>query len=189
VTSRFRVVGFSGSLRAGSSNAGLVHLAARIAAERGVTIDVVGDLDRLPFYNPDLESDLPAAATAWREAVEQADALVIGLPEYNFGPTGLAKNAIDWLTRPLGTHALRGKVVALLTSGGKGGGTRVQTSLGEIIGLLGNTVVDEPAITLAYGSKRIDGDGATDDQEIVDLVTRKVDNVIAALEAAAALAS
>jgi chromate reductase, NAD(P)H dehydrogenase (quinone) len=149
VTSTFRAVGFSGSLRAGSSNTGLVRLAASIGATRGLDVDVVDGLDRLPFYNPDLEPDLPEVALWWRTIVEEADALVIGLPEYNFGPTGLAKNALDWLTRPLGTHSLRGKVVALLTSGGKGGGTRVQQSLGEIITLLGNTVVDEPAIRLA----------------------------------------
>lgn len=179
----FRAIAFSGSLRAGSSNTGLVHLAARLApAELHVeVIDWVGDL---PYYNPDLEESLPEVAARWRAAVEAADAVIIGMPEYNFGPSGLAKNAIDWLTRPLGTHALRGKAIAMLTSGGKGGGSMVQPAIGGILGLLGNTIVEEPKVNIAMGATRVGADGSTDDAEVEALVGEKLANVVAALQAA-----
>ena len=180
--SSYRAIAFSGSLRAGSSNTGLVRLAARLAPPE-LSVEVVDWVGELPYYNPDLEADLPEVATRWRTAVEGADAVIIGMPEYNFGPTGLAKNAIDWLTRPLGTHSLRGKVVAMLTSGGKGGGSMVQPAIGGILGLLGNTIVDEPKVTIAMGATRIGGDGSTDDDEVVELVTAKLDAVVAALRA------
>lgn len=186
----FRAVAFSGSLRVGSSNTGLLHLARRLAADlppardgRGLVVQLVDGLDRLPFYNPDLEAGLPDVAVDWRRQVSDADAVVIGLPEYNFGAPGLAKNAIDWLTRPLGPHALRGKVIALMTSGGKGGGSRVQVSIAEILGLLGNTIVADPVVTVAHGANRIAGDGATEDAEVIDLVRQKMANVLAALSA------
>ena len=179
----FRAVAFSGSLRAGSSNTGLVHLAARLAPPE-LTVDVIDWVGELPYYNPDLEVAVPEVAARWRAAVEAADAVIIGMPEYNFGPSGLAKNAIDWLTRPLGSHALRGKVVAMLTSGGKGAGTMVQPAIGGIIGLLGNTVVDEPKVNIAQGATRIASDGTTDDAEIVEVVAHKMVNVVAALQAA-----
>lgn len=178
----FRAVAFSGSLRAGSSNTGLVRLAARIAPAE-LSIEVIDWVGELPYYNPDLEESLPEVAVRWRSAVEAADAVLIGMPEYNFGPSGLAKNAIDWLTRPLGTHSLRGKVVAMMTSGGKGAGTMVQPAVGGIIGLLGNTVVAEPGVNIALGSTRIDGDGTTDDAEIIEAVTAKLAAVVAALQA------
>lgn len=178
----YRAIAFSGSLRAGSSNTGLVRLAAKLAPAE-LEVEVIDWVGELPYYNPDLEADLPDVAARWRAAVEGADAVIIGMPEYNFGPTGLAKNAIDWLTRPLGTHSLRGKVIAMLTSGGKGGGTLVQPAIGGILGLLGNTVVDEPKVTLAMGATRITGDGATDDAEIVELVAGKLGAVVAALQA------
>jgi NAD(P)H-dependent FMN reductase len=181
-SSSFRAVAFSGSLRAGSSNTGLVHLAARLAPAE-LSVEVVDWVGQLPYYNPDLEEALPEVAARWRAAVEAADAVIIGMPEYNFGPSGLAKNAIDWLTRPLGTHALRGKVVAMLTSGGKGGGSMVQPGIGGIIGLLGNTVVEDPKVNIAAGGTRLAGDGTTDDAEIIDLVTQKLANVVAALQA------
>ncbi len=178
----YRAIAFSGSLRSGSSNTGLVRLAARLAPPE-LAVEVIDWVGDLPYYNPDLEADLPDVAARWRAAVEGADAVIIGMPEYNFGPTGLAKNAIDWLTRPLGTHSLRGKVIAMLTSGGKGGGTLVQPAIGGILGLLGNTMVDEPKVTIAMGATRINGDGTTDDAEVVELVTAKLAAVVAALGA------
>jgi len=182
----FRAIAFSGSLRRGSSNTGLVHLARRLASSTDLAgrlqVEVAGWLRDLPFYDPDLEADLPPVAARWRAAVTEADALVIGMPEYNFGPTGFAKNAIDWLTRPLGAHALRGKVIAMLTSGGKGGGTRVQAAVGPILTLLGNTVVDEPPVTIALGAERIAADG-TADPAVEALVLDKLRHVLAVLEA------
>jgi hypothetical protein len=59
----------------------------------------------------------------------------------------------------------------------------VQPAIGGIIGLLGNTVVEEPKVNIAAGGTRIAGDGTTDDAEIIDLVTQKLANVVAALQA------
>lgn len=180
VPSRFRAVAFSGSVRAGSSNTGLVRLAQRVAPPE-LTVTLFDDAPALPWYDADLERDLPDVVVRWRAAVAEADALIVGLPEYNFGPSGLAKNTIDWLTRPPAQRALQGKVIAFITSGGKGGGSQVQGPLGTILGLLGNTVVAEPPVQIPMGAERIAADGTTDDAEIVRLVTEKMANVVAFL--------
>jgi NAD(P)H-dependent FMN reductase len=180
VSARHRVLGVSGSLRAGSSNTGLVRLAARLAPDE-LDVHVVDWIDRLPYYNADLEAGAPEVVVQWREAVARADAIVIGLPEYNWGPSGVLKNAIDWATRPFGGHALKDKVIALLTSAGKSGGVHVQESLGPILGLIGNVVVTEPPVQIAMGPSRISADGHTDDPEIVELVAAKMAAVAAAL--------
>ena len=173
----FRAVAFSGSLRIGSTNTALVHLAARVAPAN-LDVEIVDWIDQLPYYNPDLESDLPEVVRRWRQMIAAADAVIIGLPEYNFGASAVAKNAIDWLTRPIPDYALRGKVIAMLTSAGKGGGAQAQLSLGSILGLLGNEVVDAPVVQIARGVTRIPAEGDIDDAEIVDLVTQRMARVV-----------
>lgn len=182
-SANFTAVAFSGSLRTDSSNTGLVHLASRLAPS-GLRVDVVNDVVfALPFYNADLEEDVPPIVQQWRDLVAAADAVVIGMPEYNFLPSAVAKNAIDWATRPYGGQALQGKVIAMLTSAGKGGGANVQDSIGPILGMLGNTVVDEPRVQIVLGMNRIQSDGTTSDPEIEALVVAKLDAVVDALKA------
>jgi NAD(P)H-dependent FMN reductase len=177
----FSGVAFSGSLRADSANLGLVRLAVELAPPE-LHLEVSTLPAALPFYNPDLETALPAVAVEWRTVVAAADVIVIGVPEYNWGPSALARNAVDWATRPFGQSALQGKVVALMTAGGKGGGTRAQDPFGTIIGMLGNTVVSEPAVTIPMGATRINAQGS-DDAEVRELVAARMANVVAALHA------
>jgi chromate reductase, NAD(P)H dehydrogenase (quinone) len=176
----YTAIAISGSLRRNSSNTGLLHLAKRLAPPE-LQLEIVDIIADLPYYNADLEETPPAVVTQWRELVIGADALVIALPEYNYGPSAVAKNAIDWLTRPLGQHALRGKVIALLTSAGKGGGVKVQDAVGPILGLLGNTIVEEPPVQIALGATLIGADGSTEDPDIAAVVTQKMANVVNAL--------
>jgi len=177
----FTAIAFSGSLRADSSNTGLVNMAARLAPD-DLAIKVVNDLVfELPFYNADLEESPPDEVLAWRDALTSADALIIGMPEYNFLPTAVAKNAIDWVSRPFGGQALVSKVIALLTSGGKGGGNRVQEAIGPILGLLGNTVVVDPPVQIVLGMNRIQADGTTTDPDVEAAVLGKLAAVVQAL--------
>lgn len=182
----FKIVAFSGSLRAASSNRGLVHLAIRLLEEQspGATdVELVDWIDQIPYYNEDLETDLPAVVARWRDLVGVADGLVLGMPEYNSGASAVAKNAIDWLTRPFTNAAIKGKVIAMLTSAGKGGGSNVQAGLEPFLAFYGNTVVVEPPVQVALGFQRIAPDGTTDDAEILDAVGGKMTNFVAALRA------
>ena len=104
--------------------------------------------------------------------------MIIGLPEYNFLPSATAKNAVDWVSRPYGKHIMKGKAIALLTSGGKGGGAKTQAALGPILGLLGNTLVDEPSVLIALGADTINVDGTTTDPEIEAKVVAKLAAVL-----------
>ncbi len=179
----YSVVAFGGSMRAASSNRGLVKLAERIAPPE-LRITVTELPSELPFYNDDLESNPPASVRQWRALVEGADALLIGMPEYNFGPSAMAKNAIDWVSRPYGGHTLRNKVIAMITSAGKGGGSKVQDAISPILGILGNTVVTDPLVQIALGGGRIDADGNTEDAEIEAAVAAKLAAMLSALDAA-----
>lgn len=176
------IVAVCGSLRSASSNLGLVRMAVRLAPDdlSVVHFDAIGSL---PFYDEDLEADPPPTVRAWRDVVVAADGLLIAAPEYNFGPTGVLKNAVDWLTRPLGAHALRGKVVSIMSSAGSTGGSHMTEQLSGILALLGNTVVNEPTIQIVKGAGRIAADGTTTDPEIEALVTRRLATIVASFRA------
>lgn len=95
-----RILGISGSLRAGSYNTALLH-AAKTLVDPGVTLDVA-TLHGIPLYDGDLEQreGLPAAVTELKERIVASDGVLLVTPEYNNGVPGVFKNAIDWLSRP-----------------------------------------------------------------------------------------
>ena len=112
--SQTRVAVLVGSLRADSTNRKLAEL-LRDQAPEGVTLELVDGLDRLPFYNEDLDgTDVPANAAALRERVGGADRVLAVTPEYNGTMPAVLNNAIDWLSRPYGAGALVGKPFGVL---------------------------------------------------------------------------
>jgi len=95
-----KLLGISGSLRAGSINTALLR-AAQQAAGSGVQLQIA-TLHGIPVYDGDVEasSGIPAAVTALKEKVAASDGVMLATPEYNGGIPGVLKNAIDWLSRP-----------------------------------------------------------------------------------------
>lgn len=119
------IVGFSGSLRQGSFNSALLRAAAALMPE-GSRLDMKSIAD-IPLYNGDDESahGVPPAVAALKDAIAAADGLLVCTPEYNNSIPGVAKNAIDWLSRPADDipRVFRGKPVALLGASPGGFGT------------------------------------------------------------------
>lgn len=120
-----KIVGISGSLRAGSYNSMLLRAAAALAPA-GTTIEIA-TIEGIPLYNGDVEDKegIPAAVTALREQIVAADGLLIATPEYNNSMPGVLKNAIDWLTRPSAEIArvFAGRPVGLMGATPGPGGT------------------------------------------------------------------
>ncbi|HEY6943372.1 NAD(P)H-dependent oxidoreductase [Dokdonella sp.] len=95
-----RILGISGSLRAGSYNTALLRAAQAVA---GPDIEVdAATLHGIPLYDGDVEQreGLPAAVAQLKERVAASDGVLLVTPEYNSGIPGVFKNAIDWLSRP-----------------------------------------------------------------------------------------
>jgi chromate reductase len=176
------VLAVSGSLRAESSNTGLIRVLERLVGD-DFEVRTDAAIGSLPFYNADLDIDetLPSAVRGWRDAVASCDVLWIAAPEYNFGPTAVLKNAIDWATRPLGQHALRGKIVSIVSSAGSTGGRHMTEQISGILGLLGNTVVSEPAVHIEKGAERISVDGTVTDPTIDEAMIARIAAVRAAI--------
>lgn len=111
-----RIVGLAGSLRRDSFNAALLRQAAA-AATPGSRIDIHA-IQGVPLYDGDLEAGqgIPEAVARLKEAVAQADGLLLATPEYNNGIPGVFKNVIDWMSRPSRDipRVFGGKPVALI---------------------------------------------------------------------------
>ena len=108
-----------GSLRAGSTNRQLAD-AAIAHLPSGVEGTVFARLAEIPHYSEDLDhdDDLPEVARDLREAVADADALLLVTPEYNGSMSSAVKNAVDWASRPRGAAAIAGKPAAVIAATG-----------------------------------------------------------------------
>lgn len=109
-----RVLVLVGSLRADSLNRRIAE-SLRDLAPAGVTVEIAEGLGQVPFYNEDLDGEqVPAAAAALRDRVAAADRVLAVTPEYNGTMPAVLNNAIDWVSRPFGRGALKGKPFAVI---------------------------------------------------------------------------
>ncbi len=138
-----RVLGITGSLRRDSLN----HALMREAAERlpaGAELIEFEHLREIPPYDADLEAEeTPAAVAELRQAMREADAVLVVTPEYNHSIPGVLKNALDWASRPAGQSALTGKPAAVIgASTGMFGAVWAQAETRKVLGALGGRVVE-----------------------------------------------
>lgn len=138
-----KVLGICGSLRAASTNMGLLRF-AREHAPAGVEIKIA-DLSEVPFYNADLKQK-PAAVEALLADIEQADALILACPEYNYSLAPALKNALDWASRETDNRLLNGKPVAIMGAGGGMGTSRAQYHLRQVCVFLNLHPLNKPEV-------------------------------------------
>jgi NAD(P)H-dependent FMN reductase len=114
-----------------------------------VVLDIVEGLDRLPFYNQDLDTDaVPAAAAELRRRVAEADRVLAVTPEYNGTMPAVLNNAIDWLSRPYGAGAMVGKPFAVVgTTPTPYGGKWAHADAARSARIAGAAVVDDATVS------------------------------------------
>jgi FMN reductase len=114
--SAIHIVGFSGNLHRPSKTRSLVEtLGAAVVADRPYRFDLFDVVDAAPSLGSATsrqELSLPSKRVI--DAIEHADALIIGSPVYKGAYTGLFKHVFD-LVDPL---ALTGKPVLITATGG-----------------------------------------------------------------------
>jgi len=151
------LVGLCGSLRAGSMNRKLMLAAA---AAFGPATFTEANLN-LPLYNGDDEDThgIPAAVQTLADQIAAADAVIIASPEYNKAPSGVLKNALDWVSRTKG-NPWKGKPVALMSAAdGRAGGERAQVILRAMLMPFRPNVLPGPEIAVAGSTKEFDENG------------------------------
>lgn len=176
-----RILGFAGSLRAGSYNRALLRAAAEEAPE-GMTIEIF-DLAPIPLYNQDVEDEGdPEPVANFKEAIARSDGVLIATPEYQFGMSGVLKNALDWASRPPRNSVMEGKPVAMMGASPSPVGTaRAHLQLRQTLNYLQADMVIRPEVLVAHAREKFDEEGRFTDEtgrkfmgELLEALARKV---------------
>jgi NAD(P)H-dependent FMN reductase len=165
-----------GTTRDGRLSASVAHATAQILRDRGATTSVIdlGDppipmfrerRSRLDPVDPHVEG--------LGRTLEDADAIIVVTPEYNWGIPGVLKNAADHFHPEFG-----GKPLGIIpVSSGPGGGRAALIQARTLFTVLGALVV--PATCLvAHVQKLIDDAGHLTDEPTLRHLTKVVDDVL-----------
>lgn len=167
---KFVICAIAGSLRADSWNRKLIEGAAALAPD-DVDVRISTLLGEIPMLNEDHVGREAESVLALRAEVEAADALLIATPEYNGGVPGVLKNALDWLSLPLGRSVLERKPVALMgATPGRLGTARSQFELRHTFVFSRSPVLPGPEILLSFAPNHFDEAGRLVDPIVIERV-------------------
>ena len=163
-----KILGIAGSLRGDSHNVRLLRAAAETLPP-GVTLELWDGLRDVPLYDEDVDGEgSPAGVRALREAIADADAVLISTPEYNASIPGVLKNALDWASRPYATNVLRGKPAAVVgASTGLFGAVWAQAETRKVLKTIGAHILEDE-LPLGLADDAWDPDGRLLDPELRD---------------------
>ena len=156
--SEVKILGIPGSLRKGSYNRKLIHVAQKLLPS-GATMEVF-DITGIPPFSEDDEKNVPQKVGEFKTAIRRADAILFATPEYNYSIPGVLKNAIDWASRPYGDSAWLGKPAAIIgASIGRFGSARGQYHLRQVCVFLDMDVINQPEVQVGGASDMFDAQG------------------------------
>lgn len=160
-----RVLLLCGSVREGSSNEAMLRLAEEVAGDAYSTVFYRG-LGTLPHFNPDLDTDpLPAEVAALRNAIADADAVLICTPEYAGTLPGSFKNLLDWT---VGGTEVCDKPTAWINAANPGRGEGASATLRTVLQYTGAAIVEEACVRIALAD--------SDARERVGAVLKALEN-------------
>ena len=179
-----KLVAFCGSLRKASFN----RMALNAFIERlpaGTSAQII-EID-WPLYNADIQAQgFPDKVQAAQKAMLEADGIVLVTPEYNYGPSGVLKNAIDWLSR-MTPQPFAAKPIAMFgASGGVLGSARAQYQLRQIMVFLDGRPVNKPEVMIGAAQSRF-ADGKLTDEATGKLLAELGASLVLAVRHARAI--
>lgn len=167
---QIKLLGISGSLRKEATNSMLLREAARLFGECEYTEANIN----FPLYDGDDEAatGVPEAVQILARQIADADAVIMSTPEYNKGPSGALKNALDWVSR-VDHQPWTSKPLAVMSAAaGRAGGERAQMVLRGFMVTFRPRILQGPEIHLAGSGNAFDENGQlTGEMYIKDLTT------------------
>ena len=151
-----------GSLASASINRQLAKALVKLAPAELVMHEI--PIKDLPLYSHDHDASYPAVATAFKQAIADADALLFVTPEYNRSIPGGLKNAIDWGSRPWGKNSFTGKPSGVIGASVGAIGTALgQAHLRGVLNYLDVPQLLQPEVYLQFKKGLFTEDGACTD--------------------------
>lgn len=181
MTKTIRLLGISGSIRKNAFNTIILETIAENLPQN-VELQIF-PLNDVPLYNQDEDTATPPQAVQdLRQAVADADGMIISSPEYIYGMSGVLKNALDWISRPHGKSHMIGKPVFTMTaSPAATGGVRAQAQLNEAMMAIGARQVLRPQTVLAAVHEKIT-DGRLSDEASLSFIKAGVTDLLKSIE-------
>lgn len=174
----------TGSARKGRVADSIVPLVAdELTKREDITVSVANlkELD-LPFFDDENTPSTPGyqatdeRVAAWTKLVDEADGVVILMPEYNHTLSAIQKNALDWV------YAEWENKPVSVVGYGWGGASLALITLKEVLGHLKANLL--PTATHLYFMKSINPDGSVIDEAAVSgQLTLTIDELLGAANA------
>jgi NAD(P)H-dependent FMN reductase len=157
-----------GSTRPGRVGPAVADWIAKRAKQQGDFQVEVTDLAELNLplfdepHHPRLGRYVHQHTMDWSAIVEESDAFVFVIPEYNYGINAATKNAIDylhqeWLNKPAG----------IVSYGGVAAGTRAAQMLKQVFSALKIVPVTD-SVNIPFVAEKLDEDGRLKPNEIME---------------------
>src|SRR4030065_1756844 len=172
------ILGFAGSLRKNSYNKALLRAAMELLPT-DAKLEIF-DLEGIPPFNQDFETQMPEKVKEFKAKIKAADAILIATPEYNYSIPGVLKNAIDWASRPYGDNSFEGKPVAVMSaSTGMLGGARAQYQLRQVFVFLNMHPVNRPEVFVTFANQKFDEKGKLTDEKTKEFIKELLEALVA----------
>lgn len=166
---KIKIFAFAGSLRKASYNKALLWAAADLLPEN--TEIEIYDLEGIPLFNQDLESQVVAKVKEFKAKIKAADAILIATPEYNYSMPGVLKNAIDWASRPYGDNSFDDKPLAIMgASTGNIATARAQYHLRQSCVFLNMHPLNKPEVLVGVVQEKVGNNGRLTDEKTKDII-------------------
>jgi chromate reductase len=165
----FKVGYLIGSLATGSINRKLARALVKLApAQLDMTEIPFKDL---PLYSYDYDSDFPAPARAFKDALAAVEAVLFVTPEYNRSIPGGLKNAIDWASRPYGQNSFTRKPSAVIgTSPGAIGTAVAQQNLRSVLSFCNSPQMNAPEAYIQFTPNLITDEGEVTNESTAEFL-------------------
>lgn len=148
-----KLVAICGSTRDQSANLSLIKAIGRLFANE-LQVAVFQGLAAIPHFNPDLDNEMPpAAVSAFRRQLKEAEGILICTPEYAMGVPGTLKNAIDWTVSSM---EFSHKPVALITA--SSAGRKAHHSLLETLTVIEADIPENSRLLVSFVKTKVKDD-------------------------------
>ncbi|GIO16376.1 FMN reductase [Cohnella xylanilytica] len=168
-----KILLIAGSNRRNATSALLLRYMADVLQSRGIEAELYNLYEKpVPLYSPDEAPDDGNAASLVRAASE-ADAFVLGTPEYHGSVSGVLKNALDYLS----SNEFGGKAVLSVSSSGGAVGVSSLTQLQAIVRNLHG--INSPEwLSLGGNARQFEANGAPSDAGVRQRAIRSLDALV-----------
>ncbi|MCE6993172.1 NADPH-dependent FMN reductase [Dyadobacter sp. CY323] len=166
------ILGISGSFRADSTNTILLKALEDLLPE-GIDFVHFHGLDEIPHFSPGRDEN--EAVRQFKNAITNADGVIICTPEYAFGVPGTLKNALDWT---VSTGEFNEKPVAAISASPLNtGGEKALASLLLTLTALGTVRNEDSALSIPNVKQKI-VNGSVTDPETRAALQNQCDNLL-----------